>query len=105
MNGPSQNSGVLSIGHFLEYLRLKKFNVGFVHYFRVQQVFDKLGEDLRADQPEYLKSLLCPIFATSKEEQRRFSKVFDDYIEYCEKSVGIRKPRENGEKQGPDRSR
>jgi len=105
MNGPSQNSGVLSFGHFIEYLRLKKFNVGLVHYFRVQQVFDKLGQDLLADQPEYLKSLLCPIFATTKEEQRRFSKAFDAYVEYCEKSVGTREPRENAEKQRPDRSK
>jgi hypothetical protein len=89
MNSEVHNRCVPSFGHFLEYLRLNKFGVGVSHYARVQQVLDHLGGDLRPDDPEYLKGFLCPIFASTEEEQRRFSKLYDDYVEYCRKTIKI----------------
>ena len=81
----SQQQGVPSFGHFLEYLRLNKFEITVTHYSRVGQVLKQIGDDFTS-HPERLKSHLRPIFAVNEAEQRRFSKVYDDYVEYCQKT-------------------
>lgn len=90
MRGRLQNSGVPSFGHFLEYLRLNKFGVGVEHYARVQYVLDRLDEEFTLADPESrkrLKSFLSPLFARSEQEQRTFSKLFDDYVEHCRRTL------------------
>jgi peroxiredoxin len=93
MSRKIQNRGVPSFGHFLEYLRLNKFNVGVAHYARVRHVLERVNANFRSDNPESLKdlkSLLRPIFATSEKEQDRFSVLFDDYVEHCREATRAR---------------
>jgi hypothetical protein len=90
MRGSLQNSGIPSFGHFLEYLRLNKFGVGVEHYARVQYVLERLNEEFVLTDPESrgrLKSYLSPLLARSEQEQRTFSKLFDDYVEHCRRTL------------------
>jgi hypothetical protein len=59
---------------FLEVLRANQFPAGLSHRLRALQILD-------AQEAEYapyrLRTLLCPIFATNPDEQRRFYELFD----------------------------
>lgn len=71
------NSEQLPFGDFIEYLRHGGFTVSTAHYLRLQILLNGLKSDC---SPEDLKTLLCPIFATSKEQQEKFYRIFDDFF-------------------------
>ena len=93
---------VLSLADFIEYLRQRDFDVGVDHLLRAQTLLETIDQDypspkllnrlheesptgLHYDQPpDKLKARLSPLFANSREEQRRFYKAFDDYADYLE---------------------
>jgi hypothetical protein len=87
MTEPPASPSVQALSAFLTYLRDQGFTVGVAHYVRAQALLDSVGVGLSppTDSDEGgrgrpdLKTLLCPIFATSREEQRRFYEVFDAY--------------------------
>jgi TonB family protein len=69
---------LLMFGDLLAHLRQHGFRIGVDHYLRLQQLLDKVGDHCA---PGELRTLLCPIFATSKTQQEQFYKVFDSYFE------------------------
>ncbi len=64
-------------GELLAQLRQHGFPIGVDHYLRLQELLDKVG-DLCA--PEDLKTLLCPIFATTRAQQEQFYRAFDTHF-------------------------
>jgi len=104
MGNKDHIKGVPSFGHFLEYLSLHEFSVSVTHYARVQQIFDRLSDEPDTDDPkllktplliqdpEHLKGFLSPIFASSEEEQGRFSKLYDNYVKFCSETFDKRIP-------------
>jgi TonB family protein len=68
---------LLMFGDLLAHLRQQGFRIGVDHYLRLQQLLDRVGDRCA---PEELRTLLCPIFATSKTQQEQFYKVFDSYF-------------------------
>jgi hypothetical protein len=66
-------------GELLAYLRQHGFNIGVDHYLRLQQLLDKIGGHC---SPQELRTLLCPIFATSKTQQEQFYRAFDSYFDF-----------------------
>src|SRR5437588_12942015 len=69
---------LLMFGDLLAHLRQQGFRIGVDHYLRLQQLLDKVGDHCA---PGELRTLLCPIFATSKTQQEQFYKVFDSYFD------------------------
>jgi hypothetical protein len=67
---------VLPFAEFLEELRRQGFVIGLDQHLRMQLLLDRLAESC---PPERLKTHLCPIFATSPEEQGRFHRAFDRF--------------------------
>jgi tetratricopeptide (TPR) repeat protein len=63
---------------FLGLLARRKFRIGVDHHLRLQRLLETIGgqRDLRD-----LKTLLCPIFATSVKQQTLFYETFDRYFE------------------------
>lgn len=78
MSQTLSNKSILAISEFLSYLRLKGFKIGVDHYLRVQELLNRIAEDC---PPENLKTLLCPLFATTKSQQEQFYKDFDSYVQ------------------------
>ncbi len=67
---------VLPFAEFLEELRRQGFVIGLDQHLRLQLLLDQLADSC---PPERLKTHLCPIFATSPEEQGRFHRAFDRF--------------------------
>jgi len=78
MSERKTNGSVPAFGNFLAYLRLQGFRIGLDHYVRVQELLERIGGNRDLDQ---LRTLLCPLFATSEKQQKRFYDAFDDYAE------------------------
>lgn len=68
----------IALSGFVEYLRLEGFTIGIDHHFRLQELIKKLDSNC---SPYELKSILCPIFATSKSQQAQFNNAFDLYFD------------------------
>lgn len=68
-------------GELLAHLRQHGFPIGVDHYLRLQELLDKVGA---ACAPEDLKTLLSPIFATSRSQQEQFYRAFDSYFSLFE---------------------
>lgn len=64
-------------GELLAHLRQHGFPIGVDHYLRLQELLDKVGASCA---PEDLKTLLSPIFATSRSQQEQFYRAFDSYF-------------------------
>src|SRR5262249_31494033 len=62
---------------FLDHLRRNGFVIGVDSHLRLYQLLSRFGSDCA---PGDLKTLLCPIFATSKEQQELFYNAFDSYF-------------------------
>jgi hypothetical protein len=58
----------------IEALRHQGLPVGVDHYLRLYELLDRVGHTVA---PERLKTLLCPIFATSREQQELFYTTFE----------------------------
>ena len=69
----------LVFGDFLESLRLQDFSITTSHYLRLEALLSRIGSDCR---PQDLKTILCPIFATSETEQERFYRHYDEFFNY-----------------------
>jgi hypothetical protein len=67
---------------FLTQLRRHGFVIGVDHYLRLQQLLARVTVQI---DPSELKTLLCPIFATSPEEQAAFYECFDTYLPFFPK--------------------
>ncbi|HYO91860.1 MAG TPA: hypothetical protein VEQ40_09495, partial [Pyrinomonadaceae bacterium] len=67
----------MMFGELLAQLRQHGFPIGVDHYLRLQELLDKVGEHCA---PEDLKTLLAPIFATSRSQQEQFYRAFDSYF-------------------------
>ncbi|HEX7999124.1 MAG TPA: tetratricopeptide repeat protein [Pyrinomonadaceae bacterium] len=64
-------------GELLTHLRQHGFPIGVDHYLRLQELLDKVGASCA---PEDLKTMLSPIFATSRSQQEQFYRAFDSYF-------------------------
>ncbi|HEX8847694.1 MAG TPA: TonB family protein [Pyrinomonadaceae bacterium] len=71
-------SELLMFGELLAHLRQHGFGIGLDHYLRLQQLLDRIGGQC---SPRELRTLLCPIFATSKAQQEQFYRAFDSYFD------------------------
>lgn len=77
MPPPASSSSVYVFNELLAHLRLAGFVIGVDQYLRMQMLIDRVGSGCTRDE---LKILLCPLLATSKEQQRLFYKAFDKYF-------------------------
>lgn len=93
------NGSVPAFGDFLAYLRLQGFRVGLDHYVRLQELFERMGSNR---DPDELRTLLCPLFATSRKQQERFYEAFDNYAELVQISPPPPPPREPDKTRGPE---
>ena len=71
----------LIFGELLDLLRQHGFRIGLDHYLRLQTLLERI-EGCCA--PDELRTLLCPIFATSKSQQEQFYRIFDSYFDMFE---------------------
>jgi hypothetical protein len=65
---------VVLFADLLDALRRQGFAIGVDHYVRIYALLERVGDECSPDQ---LKTLLCPLVATSKEQQKQFYRVFD----------------------------
>jgi hypothetical protein len=77
MPPPASSSSVYVFNELLAHLRLAGFVIGVDQYLQMQALIDRVGPGCRRDE---LKLLLCPLIASSKEQQRSFYKAFDEYF-------------------------
>src|SRR5436853_4437604 len=73
-------------GELLEYLRQHGFSIGLDHYLRLQTLLDKIDGHCA---PAELRTLFCPIFATSRSQQEQFYRIFDSYFDLFESAPEI----------------
>ncbi|MGE0130708.1 MAG: hypothetical protein AB7U82_21725 [Blastocatellales bacterium] len=78
MATPSRQLGPLAFGDFLDHLRRQGFTIGVDHHLRLQRLLTTLSGRCA---PQDLKTLLCPVFATSEKEQQLFHRAFDSYFD------------------------
>ena len=71
---PVASALVLPFAELLDELRRHGFVIGLDQHLRLQRLLDHLADGC---PPERLKTHLCPVFATSREEQERFHRIFD----------------------------
>ena len=64
---------------FLAHLRRLGFHIGIDHYMRLQTLLPHVWGQC---SPEGLKSLLCPLFATSERQQEAFYGAFEDFLHF-----------------------
>ena len=78
-------------GELLAQLRQHGFPIGVDHYLRLQELLDKVGASCA---PEDLKTLLCPLFATTRAQQEQFYRAFDTHFALFEPAsqTGARAP-------------
>ncbi len=69
-----KDSALLLFEPLLAQLRRQGFRIGVEHHLRVRSLLNRLGSDCA---PSDLKTLLCPIFASSAEQQEYFYRAFD----------------------------
>jgi hypothetical protein len=60
---------------FLKYLRRNHFQIGLDHYERLYRLIERCPDA----SPIELRTLLCPIFATSRDSQQAFYEAFDSF--------------------------
>lgn len=70
--------GPLVFEEFLAYLRRLGFAIGVDHHLRLQQLLTRMAGEC---SPQDLRTLLCPIFATNREQQEAFYRAFDSYFD------------------------
>lgn len=83
MSHTSPPNGPLAFGDFLEYLCRQGFTIGVGDYLRLQLLLNRISGDCT---PSDLKTLLCPILATSKTQQEQFYTAVDTYFELFQTS-------------------
>ena len=69
----------LPFAGFIAHLRRLGFIVGVDHHLHLHALLEQLGPQ---HKPDDLKTLLCPLFATDKEQQRQFHAAFDSYFKH-----------------------
>ena len=79
------NSALL-FDELLVRLRHEGFSTGTDQYLRMHELFERYSDAT----PQQLASLLCPIFATSAEEQGRFRQAYDEFFAVRARSRGPR---------------
>lgn len=62
------------LADLLNLLQAQGFHLGVRKHLQVQELLKKLPPDI---EPQALKTLLCPLFATNNQEQSRFYELFD----------------------------
>ena len=67
----------LPLGGLVEELRRSGFPIGTDHHLRLQAVLAAMGAEFRG--PVELGDSLCAIFATSREEQETFQRVYGQW--------------------------
>ena len=67
----------LLFSDFIAYLKRQGFVIGVEHYLRLQTILSTCNA---INNPKSLKTLLCPIFATSSHQQRLFYQAFDFFF-------------------------
>ncbi len=77
MEAQNEQSVRIAFGDFLAYLQGKGFKVGVDQHLRLQQLLARVAGHC---QPAELKTLLCPIFANSRDRQREFYRAFDEFF-------------------------
>ena len=68
----------LPIDGFLSWLRAQGFVIGVDSHLRVQQLLERAGPEC---SPQDLKTVLCPLFARSEEQQDAFYRSFDRWFD------------------------
>lgn len=77
MTAPTTHTRILVFGNLLSHLRRQGFRIGVGHYLRLQELLNRCGPEVA---PQDLKTLLCPLFATSRSEQEQFYRYFDEFF-------------------------
>ena len=72
-----EKPGRIAFGDLLAYLRAKGFTIGVDQHLRLQQLLSRIEGQCA---PGDVKTLLCPLFATSREQQDQFYCAFDEFF-------------------------
>ena len=72
-----QNLKYQLLADLLATLEAEEFPIGIGKHLNLQQLISKLPEDIK---PEEMKTLLCPLFAKSKQDQAYFYELFDQSL-------------------------
>lgn len=67
----------LPFAGFISHLQRLGFTIGVEHHLRLHAILNQVGPQ---HAPQDLKTLLCPLFATDKEQQQQFYEAFDSYF-------------------------
>lgn len=65
--------------NFLHLLQHQKFTIGIHHRIRLHQILNRLAPDTK---PNDLKFILCPLFATTPNQQQKFYRLFDSHFQH-----------------------
>jgi tetratricopeptide (TPR) repeat protein len=77
MNSDDRTSEILlPFEPFLDHLRRHGFSIGVEHHLRLRALLNRVGVDC---EPWELPTLICPLFATSAEQQEFFYRAFDSF--------------------------
>ena len=74
MTAPPSTAASLVFANLLELLRRQGVAIGVDHYLRLYTLLDRVGDSC---SPEQLKTLVCPLIATSREQQEQVYIAFD----------------------------
>ena len=73
----TESSKALPLTGFIRLLQANGFTIGVDHHLRLQRLLNKIDKDI---SPGEIKTLLCPVFASSQKQQNLFMKLFDQYF-------------------------
>ena len=84
MHQTVSNQPVIPFGDLLDSLRRQGIAVGVDHYLRIYALLERVGDEC---SPQQLKTLICPLVATSREQQEQFYRVFDQHFGLFDEAV------------------
>ena len=87
--------------NFLHLLQHQNFTIGIHHRIRLHQILNRLDPDT---QPNDLKFILCPLFATTPKQQHQFYRLFDSHFQHISGLSNKNKEDESLQKNLDDKS-
>ncbi len=77
MRQTASNQTVIPFGDLLDSLRRQGIPVGVDHYLRIYALLERVADEC---SPQQLKTLICPLIATNKEQQEQVYRAFDQHF-------------------------
>jgi len=88
-------STALPLSGFIRLLHTNGFTIGVDHHIRLQRLLLKIPDNV---SPQEIKTVLCPVFANDKGQQKLFIQLFDQYFSLFQLTEKSEKPAANTQK-------